>query len=89
MQSDLAALLSESATLLFVGMAVVYLFLALLIIAVKLVAALCIRYPGEGEVVKYSRQNRSSGSISEKSELSPAKVAAITAAIHQFRNANA
>jgi oxaloacetate decarboxylase (Na+ extruding) subunit gamma len=88
MQTDLVALLTESATLMLVGMSVVYLFLSILIAAVKLVSMLCARYPGEEKAPQYSGQRVVSRTSSNSAELSPAKVAAISAAVHQFRSAN-
>jgi oxaloacetate decarboxylase gamma subunit len=88
MQADLVALLTESASLMLVGMSVVFIFLTVLIAAVKLVALLCARFPGNEAAPQYARQGAARGTSVSSSALSPAKVAAITAAVHQFRSAN-
>jgi len=88
MQTDLLALLTESASLMMVGMSVVFIFLSILIAAVKLVALLCARFPGNEAAPQYARQTAAKGASSQSAQLSAAKVAAISAAIQQFRSAN-
>lgn len=82
MPTTLASQLTESALLLVVGMAVVFIFLTLLIGAVHLISAFCAKYPGVQDEPKPVRRvaNRS-----KDEGLSPSVVAAIGAAVHQYR----
>lgn len=77
------ALLVEAATLLMVGMSVVFMFLAMLIGAVKGIAWFCAKYPPDQEVA--------SGTLSINSPPTENKIplpviAAISAAIAQYRS---
>lgn len=83
MHDDIFVLLQDSLLLLFIGMAVVYSFLAILIVAIKLIQQFCARFPGEEASQKV--KSRSPGVSSVNTAASPAVVAAITAAIHQHR----
>ena len=93
--------LQQALTLLVVGMTVVFCFLAVLIVAITLVQRLCARYfaaatattaladnGGHSSAVGQSSaagQNSAAGQSSAASGISPQVVAAITAAVHQYR----
>lgn len=83
MDNEIFALLNESFWLLLTGMAVVFVFLTLLIGAIKLIERFCQVYPGE-EAVPPKPVSSAPAEVSAKG-VSPQVVAAITAAIHQHR----
>ena len=88
MHTELSTMLSEAATLLLVGMSVVFIFLSLLIAAINVIAWLCAKYPEPQErFVSPARAQGVSSSVSRQN-ISPSTVAAITGAIHQHRNAS-
>ena len=88
MQTELADMLVEAATLMLVGMSMVFIFLSLMIGAVNLVAWLCAKSPESQEQSMNKQTSRNSSSSSAKQSISPSTTAAITAAIHQHRNAS-
>lgn len=84
MQTTVPELLMEAANLLLVGMSVVFIFLTLLIGAVQLIAYINSRLPEETVAVPapkppVQRQTVNSGAVGDST------IAAISAAIHQYR----
>ena len=87
MQTELADMLVEAATLMLVGMLMVFIFLSLMIGAVNLVAWICAKFPeSQGHAIN-NQTSRNASSSSSKQNISPSTTAAISAAIHQHRNA--
>ena len=82
---DVISLLLESATLLAVGMSVVFVFLTMLIGSVSAIAAFCRRFPGPVESVS-GQSAHARPTMSSNTESNGDVIAAITAAIHQHRN---
>ena len=82
MQENVADLLLEAANLLLVGMSVVFVFLTILIVAVNVIAKICAHFPDPEPDNLPPRQNPS---LAKTSGVSQATVAAIGAAIHQYR----
>ncbi len=80
MNADIQALLLDAGLLLLVGMAVVFLFLSLLIGVVNLISRLCSRFAEPQPAVVTPKRTQVPASVSA------AEVAAISAAIHQYRN---
>jgi len=74
----MAELMSRGVELMIVGMGIVYLFLALLVVAINVMSSLVQRFfpepPKAAQVVKI--------------ETDKATVAAISAAVHQYRSKN-
>lgn len=81
MQNSVFTLLNESLWLLGIGMVVVFLFLSMLIGAIKLIQILCYVEPEEAPAP--SANQPSTGIAAEG--IAPHVVAAITAAVHQHR----
>lgn len=73
-------LLIEAATLLGVGMSVVFLFLTLLIACINVIAWYVKKYPEPSQV------NRHNNNILLPTTVKPEIVAAISAAVHAHRN---
>ena len=88
MQIELADMLFEAATLMLVGMSMVFIFLSLMIGAVNLVAWLCAKSPESQNSSMNKQTSRNSTNSSSSQNISPSTTAAITAAIHQHRNAS-
>ncbi|GAC14099.1 OadG family protein [Aliiglaciecola lipolytica] len=82
MQTSISELLVEAANLMVVGMVVVFVFLTLLIGAVNLIAAVNRRFPEEVISAPSARSPRNT--VKENTN-SSVPVAAITAAVHQYR----
>jgi oxaloacetate decarboxylase gamma subunit len=81
-------MLIEAATLMLVGMSIVFIFLSLLIGAVNFIAWICGKFPENRDKMVSKQVSRdAAGSISTQN-ISPSTVAAISAAIHQHRNAS-
>lgn len=86
------AQLFEAAVLLGVGMAVVFAFLTMLILGVHLITAFVKRFPGEQTATAYQSRTAQAG-VSQSasaqnandSTIDPDIVAAITAAVKQYR----
>jgi oxaloacetate decarboxylase gamma subunit len=85
MHTELASMLSEAATLMLVGMSVVFIFLSLLIGAINLIAWICAKYPDAQDGFAAPAQVVSSSPSTQN--VSPSTLAVISAAIHQHRNA--
>ncbi|WP_260681674.1 OadG family protein [Aliiglaciecola sp. M165] len=83
MQAPISELLTEAATLMVVGMIVVFVFLTLLIGAVNLIAFINSKFPEE-VTPSVSGVNRAKQTASGGSESTP--IAAISAAIHKYRS---
>ncbi|WP_088332184.1 OadG family transporter subunit [Lacimicrobium sp. SS2-24] len=79
MTPELSSQLQDAGLLLVVGMVVVFTFLGLLIGAVSLISVYCRKFPGAAPSETQGRIP-----VSRKG-LSPAVVAAITSAVHQYR----
>lgn len=73
-----AELLLEAASLMLIGMVAVFAFLLLLVLVVQLISAVVLRYFPVKAAEKPARVDSSSGP-------SPAVIAAISTAIHQYR----
>ena len=84
MQENVGNLLVEAGTLLLVGMIVVFVFLTLLIVAIKLIAKVCSYFP-ESIAPGPAQPAQASTSVSQSGAMSPSLVAAISAAVHQYR----
>lgn len=83
MQAPISELLTEAATLMVVGMIVVFVFLTLLIGAVNLIAFINSKFPEE-VTPSVSGVNHAKQTASGGSESTP--IAAISAAIHKYRS---
>lgn len=79
---NVSALLAEAGLLMVVGMAVVFLFLSLLIGAIKVLTAFAEKYPDP--VVA----QRGTAKVSIPNQTSPQVIAAISAAIKQYKSNN-
>ncbi|MFQ3220822.1 MAG: oxaloacetate decarboxylase gamma subunit [Paraglaciecola sp.] len=86
MHTDVTALLFEAANLLAVGMVVVFLFLSLLIGAVTGIAWLCAKFPDEIGSPQTVLESKSATSIVHEGEIPQPVIAAIAAAITQYRS---
>ncbi len=84
MQEDVASALLEAANLLLVGMGVVFAFLTLLIGAVNLIAWLNRKFP-EPQVNQPHVRPVSNTGVKSHQHVSPKIVAAISAAVRQYR----
>lgn len=74
-------LLLEAANLMLLGMAAVFIFLLALVLLLKLMSKVLQRYFPVKQPEKSNKIEQG-----ETNHLSPAVVAAITAAVHQYRN---
>ncbi|TDF38605.1 oxaloacetate decarboxylase subunit gamma [Alteromonadaceae bacterium M269] len=85
MTDEIMNLLAESANLLIVGMAVVFVFLTVLIGAVKLMSRVVQKFP-EPNTDAFGSNNLVTKQIAQQDDkVSPQIVAAIVAAVHQYR----
>jgi oxaloacetate decarboxylase gamma subunit len=82
MNDEIINLLFESANLLAVGMIVVFVFLSVLIGAVKLMSAFIQKFP---EPSMLESSNKIMPASQDTNSVSPDVAAAISAAIHQYR----
>ena len=81
---DITELLLKATTLLSLGMTFVFLFLGLLMVAVKLMAKYI---PADKPILHEKRTQKEA--VSTTTELNPKVVAAITSAVQQYRKAQA
>ncbi|WCE29250.1 oxaloacetate decarboxylase subunit gamma [Vibrio sp. SCSIO 43137] len=79
--TDIGSLLGEAATLMFTGMAVVFVFLTILIYIVRLMSNLVPEEAPQPVAMPNTKLN----SQQTSSAVSPQVVAAISAAVHQYR----
>lgn len=79
---EITDLLVKSSQLMLVGMGVVFAFLSLLILATKTLSSLVIKFQGIPEPVTNKPR---AASPQANGEIAPQTVAAISAAIHQYR----
>jgi oxaloacetate decarboxylase gamma subunit len=84
MQADVASALVEAANLLLVGMIVVFSFLTMLIGAIKLISWVNQLFPEE-VIEQVNHQSFASKSVQDNQNVSPKVVAAISAAVRQYR----
>ncbi len=85
MPDSLLTALTDAALLLAVGMSVVFVFLVLLIFVVRAIEMFCKKYPGEQDAPKHSAPvARAAGD----NAVPPTVLAAIGAAVKQYRNNN-
>lgn len=84
MQADVASALVEAANLLLVGMGVVFAFLTLLIGAVNFISWLNQKFP-ESTSSHSSVQSASHSGVQSHQHVPPKIVAAISAAVRQYR----
>lgn len=84
MQADVASALVEAANLLLVGMIVVFSFLTMLIGAIKLISWINQLFPEE-VIEPVSHQSFTPKSAQNSQHVSPKVVAAISAAVRQYR----
>lgn len=77
--------LFEAATLMLVGMVVVFAFLAMLIVGIKLIARFCERFPGQEP--QQPVRARAPQTVTSSQGLDKKVVAAITAAVKTHRQA--
>jgi oxaloacetate decarboxylase gamma subunit len=82
MQNSVFTLLNESLWLLGIGMLVVFLFLTMLIGAIKLIKICCYVEPTDEPTPPISNQQTTNTAVEG---IAPHVVAAITAAVHQHR----
>ena len=75
----MAELMASGVELMFVGMGIVYIFLTMLVIAINLMSALVQRFFPEPLPLATPTTSKSSGGLDRST------VAAISAAIHQYR----
>lgn len=88
MHTELADMLTEAATLMLIGMSIVFIFLSFLIGAVNFTAWICAKSP-EGQDQTVTRQSSQKSPVSSSTRnIPPSTVAVISAAIHQHRNAS-
>lgn len=83
MNNDISTILTDSAVLLLVGMSVVFVFLTILIGAIHLIEWICNKFP-DTELAQGA--SAVSATATQNNEVSPQVVAAISSAIHQYRN---
>lgn len=81
MTDDIYSVLLDAAGLLLVGMVVVFVFLTILIGAIHLIEWLCNKLPDTEEL-----QINPQVSGAQSDAISPQVVAAISSAVHQYRN---
>lgn len=79
---EITDLLVKSSQLMLVGMGVVFAFLSLLILATKTLSSLVIKFQGVPEPIANKPR---AASPQANGEIAPQTVAAISAAIHQYR----
>ena len=87
MQSSISDLLVEAATLMVVGMTVVFVFLVILIGAIHLIAFINTKLPDEAIIPHKTKRNSASAvktGVATNNESGAVK-AAISAAVHQYR----
>ena len=84
MQANVTELLVESATLLVVGMAVVFVFLTMLIGGIKVIAFINSRLPAEIADTPRAPLSRVPTKASTTT-VNASTIAAISAAVHQYR----
>ncbi|WP_017444986.1 oxaloacetate decarboxylase subunit gamma [Gayadomonas joobiniege] len=85
MENNLGALLFEAANLLLIGMGVVFIFLTILIFLIKLMSSLVGKNaPTPAAPVATPNINRNTGKSAQDKKV----VAAISAAVHQYRQDN-
>lgn len=84
MQADVASALVEAANLLLVGMIVVFSFLIMLIGAIKLISWVNQLFPEE-VIEQVNHRSFASKSVQDNQNVSPKVVAAISAAVRQYR----
>lgn len=87
MQTNVSDLLVEAGSLLLAGMSVVFIFLTLLIGAINLIAHICAKFPDK-EPETLARGGFKSKPATKTGDVAPETVAAIGAAIHQYRNSH-
>ena len=80
---NISALLAEAGLLMFAGMVVVFLFLSLLILAIKILAKFAEAFPD-----KVSTAARPISPSQNSNQVSPQVVAAVGAAIKQYKSRN-
>lgn len=83
--TNIGSLLEQAATLMFTGMAVVFAFLTILIYLVRLMSSVVPQEVPQpvSTPIQSSKVQQSSSTVS------PKVVAAISAAVHQYRNSHA
>jgi oxaloacetate decarboxylase gamma subunit len=86
MNTEIADMLTEAATLLLVGMSVVFIFLTMLIAAINFIAWVCAKYPESQVTLSMGQRTKSAPNIHVGQVIPASTVAAIGAAIHQHRN---
>ena len=84
MSQDISSLLTDAAVLLLVGMSVVFFFLSLLIIAIQGIAWFCRRFSDTAEAPR--EMVKAQQNPSPQAPIDPAVIAAVTAAVHQYRS---
>jgi oxaloacetate decarboxylase gamma subunit len=75
---DIASLIFEAAELMLVGMIVVFVFLTILIFAVKSMSSIVLKFQVEAPQASVAKPSSSQG-------VPPAHIAAISAAVSQYR----
>ena len=73
-------LMSSGLELMLAGMGIVFLFLAMLVVVINTMSRLIARYLPEETVLQ------NTASVAVNAETSKSHIAAITAAVHQYRN---
>lgn len=86
MHTDVTSLLFEAANLLVIGMVVIFLFLSLMIGAVTGIAWLCGKFPEEDGSPQTVSDSQAGASIAHQGEIPQPVIAAIAAAIRQYRS---
>jgi len=81
-------LLSEAASLMVTGMLFVFAFLTLLIFSVQGIARFCQRFPGAQPGHPSANRARANQKAVAPDESDNDVIAAITAAVHQYRQSN-
>lgn len=84
-QHNVTELLMDSATLMLVGMTFVFIFLGLMIASVKLIGFYCQQFPGDNQT-EHKQACQPAKPAHNDHAIPPATIAAITAAVHQYRN---
>jgi oxaloacetate decarboxylase gamma subunit len=88
MQPEIAHALAEAANLLLVGMVVVFLFLSMLIGAIKLIAWSNKFFPDESLHNLDNQSKPVNSALPNNQNVSPKVVAAISAAVFQYRQSH-
>ncbi|MGC9402790.1 MULTISPECIES: oxaloacetate decarboxylase subunit gamma [Vibrio] len=83
--TNIGSLLGDAATLMLTGMAVVFIFLTILVYLVRLMSKLVPTEVPES----FATPNQNNTVQSNPSAISPKVVAAISAAVHQYRTSTA